>query len=116
MTDSGQPLSIGERLAIVYQRLDALPPASGPEEAYRNLADTMNVVEDEHSGVPFDPNAGLAYDGRMYPPRADYISREADGTLVALTKGHRIVAAPDGTLTIANRRDGREVYKRQGAG
>lgn len=107
-------LSLHERLALVYQRLDAQPPASTAEDAYRNLANTLNEVEDEHSGIPFNPAAGLGYDGRMYPPREDYITRHHDGTLTALTKGQVITTHRDGTLTITSRRTGNEVYHRPG--
>ncbi|MFF4647452.1 hypothetical protein [Streptomyces sp. NPDC001389] len=112
MTDG--KLSLPERLAIVYERLTALPPAKGAREALRQLADTLDSVEDEYSGVPKDPNPGLAFDGRMYPPRADYITEEADGTLKAVTKGNVIYAHPDGTLRITSRRTGDEVYRRDG--
>ncbi|MFJ6215079.1 hypothetical protein ACIQGZ_17345 [Streptomyces sp. NPDC092296] len=104
-----------ERLAIVYQRLTALPPATGPDEALRQLADTLDSVEDEHSGVPRNPNPGLKPDGRMYPPRADFIHREEDGTLVALTRGNTIYAEPDGSLRITDRHTGETVYQRPGA-
>ncbi|MFD4392878.1 hypothetical protein [Streptomyces sp. NPDC058495] len=114
MTD-GQRLSLQERLGIVYQRLTALPPAKGPEEALRQLAETLDSVEDEYSGVPRNPDSGLAFDGRMYPPRADYVRQEEDGRLVAVTKGNVIYAEPDGTLIITSRRTGEEVYRRPGA-
>ncbi|WP_371793051.1 hypothetical protein OG285_32495 [Streptomyces sp. NBC_01471] len=114
MTD-GQRLSLGERLQLVYQRLTAVPPATGPQEALTQLAETLTSVEDEHSGIPEDPNPGLAFDGRMYPPRADYTTEEADGTLVAVTKGNVIHAKPDGALIITSRRTGETVYQRPGA-
>lgn len=107
--------SLPERLNIVYQRLTALPPATGPEEALRQLAETLTSVEDEYSGIPEDPNPGLAFDGRMYPPRADYTTRQDDGTLVAVTKGNVIYAKPDGELIITSRRNGKTVYQRPGA-
>ncbi|MFJ7422757.1 hypothetical protein ACIQXD_29760 [Streptomyces uncialis] len=107
-----EPKSFAERLDIVFQRLDRLPPAAGPDEAFAQLAVTMNAVEDEYSGVPFNPDAPLASDGRMYPPRADYITRQADGSLTALTKGHRIEITPEGVLTIYSRRNGEVIYQR----
>lgn len=110
----GDRLSLHERLTLVYERLDALPTASTAEGAYRNLAHTLNEVEDEHSGIPFNPDAGLAYDGRMYPPREDYITRHRDGTLTALTKGQAITAHRNGALTITSRRTERTVYHRPG--
>lgn len=109
------PLTPGERLAIVYQRLSSLPPARDAEEALGQLAETLTQVEDEHSAVPENPDPGLAYDGRMYPPRADFTTRDEDGTIHAVTKGNEIHAHPDGTLRITSRRTGEEVYRRPGA-
>lgn len=109
------PLTPGERLAIVYQRLDTLPPARNAEQALAQLAETLTRVEDEYSGVPENPNPGLAYDGRMYPPRADFTTRDEDGTIHAVTKGNEIHAEPNGTLRITSRRTGEEVYRRPGA-
>lgn len=108
-------MSLPERLNIVYQRLTALPPVTGPEGALRQLAETLTSVENEYSGIPEDPNPGLRFDGRMYPPRADCTTREDDGTLVAVTKGNVIYAKPDGELIITSRRNGETVYQRPGA-
>ncbi|MFE6225467.1 hypothetical protein [Streptomyces sp. NPDC057854] len=112
MTDG--TLSLAERLNIVYQRLNALPPATGARDALRQLSETLESVEDDYSGVPKNPNPGLAFDGRMYPPRADYITEEDDGRLIAVTRGNVIYAEPDGTLRITNKRTGEEVYRRAG--
>ncbi|MFG2894928.1 hypothetical protein [Streptomyces sp. NPDC048248] len=112
MTDG--TLSLSERLAIVYERLNALPPPKGAREALRQLSETLESVEDEFSGVPRNPQPGLKFDGRMYPPRADYTTEDADGRLTAVTKGNVIYADPDGTLTITSRRSGETIYRRAG--
>jgi hypothetical protein len=103
-----------QRLDEVYRRLGELPPATSAEEALDNLARTLEEVEDEHSGVPKNPNPGLAFDGRMYPPREDFIDHLPDGGLIATTKGNVIYAAPDGDLRIVSRRTGEELYHREG--
>ena len=70
-------LSQQERLALEYERLDKLPPVSKPEEAFKQLATTLDEVEDEFSGVPRNPDPGLKFDGRMYPPREDFTALAA---------------------------------------
>lgn len=111
------PLSIPERLQEMYRRLAAQQPApASAQEAFDRLCTTLDEVEDEHSGVERNPNPGLKFDGRMYPPREDFIDRDADGGIHATTKGNTIYAAPDGTLSISSRRSGQEVYRRDGIG
>lgn len=110
-----QRLSLQQRLALVYERLDQLPPVWKPEEAFKQLSTTLEQVEDEHSGVPKDPNPGLKFDGRMYPPREDFTERTEDGGLRATTKGNIINIAPNGTMSILSRKSGEEVYRKPGA-
>lgn len=110
-----QRLSLQERLALVYERLDKLPPVHKPAEALEQLAKTLDQVEDEFSGVPKNPNPGLAPDGRMYSPREDFTDRTADGGLRATTRGNIINIAPNGTMSILSRKSGEEVYRKQGA-
>ena len=59
-----------ERLAEFLRRLSAAPAASSFDEAYRQLGDILNAVEDEMTSIPFDP-ANWQNDGRMYPPQMD---------------------------------------------
>jgi hypothetical protein len=114
--DTPGPLKFGERLALVYERLDQMPPPTSAPEAFNRLNTVLDQVEDEHSGVPKNPNPGLKFDGRMYPPREDFTEHTADGRILAATKGNAIEAHPDGTLTVSSRRTGEPVYHRQGAG
>lgn len=109
-------LSPQERLALLYERLDQLPPAPNADEAFRQLAETLDDVEDEFSGVPKNPDPGLKFDGRMYPPREDFTTRTEDGGLQATTRGNIINISPDGTMSILSRRSGEEVYRKAGAG
>ncbi|MEJ1109563.1 MULTISPECIES: hypothetical protein [unclassified Kribbella] len=108
-------LSLQERLALVYERLDKLPPVSKPEEAFKQLATTLDEVEDEFSGVPRNPDPGLKFDGRMYPPREDFTERTEDGGLQATTRGNIVNISPNGTMSILSRKSGEEVYRKPGA-
>jgi hypothetical protein len=66
--------------------------------------------------VEKNPNPGLKFDGRMYPPREDFTTRAEDGSIKASTKGNHIYASPDGTLEITSRRTDDVVCRREGAG
>lgn len=52
-------------------------PASSAEQALELLASVLNQVEDELSGIPFQPER-WQNDGRMYPPLADS-ARDVEG-------------------------------------
>jgi hypothetical protein len=110
------PRKLGERLALVYERLDQMPPPTSAQEAFDRLSTVLDQVEDEYSGIPKNLNPGLKFDGRMYPPREDFTEHTADGRILAVTRGNTIEALPDGTLTVSSRRTGEPVYHRQGAG
>ena len=55
-----------ERFAEFLRRLRAAPAASSFTEAFRQLGDILNAVEDELTSIPYDP-ANWQNDGRMYP-------------------------------------------------
>ena len=68
----GVPTPKGKRFNEFLRRLAVLPPASNFQEGYEQLAATLNKVEDELSGIEYNPNLWRT-DGRMYPPREDNI-------------------------------------------
>lgn len=73
-----------ERLFEFFRRLRSAPLCSDWMEARRQLEDIMNAVEDEFSGIPFNPEAANAPpDGRMYPPHDKYL-RDSGSPLVHL--------------------------------
>lgn len=68
----GQDATRTERFAEFLLRLQIAPPASDFDEAYRQLCDILNVVEDELTTIPYDP-ANWQNDGRLYPPQMDSV-------------------------------------------
>ena len=108
----GDPLPIHQRLNILYERLGGLPQPTSADEALGQLNDTLNQVEDEFSGVTANPNPGLKFDGRMYPPRDDYIDRLPGGGITARTKGNVIEIQANGGMRILSRGSGDVVYSR----
>ena len=65
---SGRDATKRERIEVFLGRLDAAPVASDADEAYRQVCDILNAVEDELTSIPFDPTQWMT-DGRMYPPQ-----------------------------------------------
>jgi len=77
-----------ERLEEFFRRLRALPPAGTFEEAWQQIHETLNQVEEELSGIPNHP-ANWQTDGRLYPPQLD---REYPVTGHPLVRRFRSVA------------------------
>jgi hypothetical protein len=97
--------SIQERVDELYRRLRQLPPAKTSEAAFQRLCQTLEAVEDELSGITkkTPPPPPSLSDGRMYCPLADHVLRRTDGSILAVTRGHRIEIAANGTLRIVNK-------------
>jgi hypothetical protein len=113
MDDSAsQPRSIRERLDELYRRLRSIPRADSPDEALRQLCDTLDEIEDDWSGVTKNRRRRPDSDGRMYCPMEDFISRGDDGSILALTRGHRIEIAPDGSLRIISKITGQAEFEK----
>jgi hypothetical protein len=93
--------SRAERLTELLRRLEAATTCAAANEALELLADTLNDVENQMSGVPFNPSYPLD-DGRMYPPRED-ARREVEGRPDLLryrTRNHNIYVSSEGALRI----------------
>lgn len=58
------------RFSLFLDRLRQAPPAQSCAEAFQQIVDILIEVEDEHTNIPFDPDAWET-DGRMYPPQPD---------------------------------------------
>lgn len=99
-------LSRGERLAKFLSRLRVAQPVATHDAAFDLLSRTLNEVEDEYSGVPFDPSQHLS-DGRMYPPESDARRQVPDRPdLVRYrSRGHDTYIAANGAIRIQTCKD-----------
>jgi hypothetical protein len=61
-----------ERLTEIFRRLALAEPAASGTDALDLIALIINQVEDQLSGVPFDPE-NWQNDGRLYPPQPDSV-------------------------------------------
>jgi hypothetical protein len=92
-------LPMWARLKIYFFRMMRSPPASNHDEAMHLMAETLNGVEDEFSGVPYDP-AESGNDGRMYPPDPRFSVRRTrvPGVRVYRQRGHVTYVADNGAI------------------
>jgi hypothetical protein len=97
----GRDATKAERFAEFLRRLSAAPPASGFDEAFQQLADILNAVEDEMTSIPFDP-ANWQNDGRMYPPQMDSLRSVQGRSDVRRfrSKAHNTLIGDNGAIEI----------------
>jgi hypothetical protein len=90
-----------QRLTIFFERLRAAHPAVNHDEAMALLSATLNSVEDEFSGVPYNP-AEPGTDGRMYPPAEQfrYLKWERPGVRCYRQTAHATFVADNGAIEI----------------
>src|SRR5260221_7706611 len=92
-----------ERFKLFLDMLGKVPVVSSYDDAFKQLVDTLNRVEDEFSGVPCNPD-NWRTDGRMYPPQADKIVRIEGTTVTRLTsKGNLTYIDDNGAIQIWTR-------------
>lgn len=58
------------RLQVFLKRLEQAAPVATSSAALALVSETLIAVEDELTGIPYDPSQWRS-DGRMYPPQAD---------------------------------------------
>jgi len=114
MSDPASARSIGDRLKELYRRLHALPQVKCAEAALLQICETLDQVEDEWSGVAkkSPPPGPSESDGRMYGPLPDFTARFEDGSILALTRGHRIIIDAGGAVRIQNKWTGDVEYEK----
>jgi len=97
------PIPKQVRFAEFIRRLSLLPAASSHDEARSLIDQTLNRVEDELSGVPFDPEHWKT-DGRMYPVQDDNATdaEGAPGVTSYRSVAHETLIAPNGAFEIRN--------------
>jgi hypothetical protein len=102
-----------DRLAKILQVIREAPAASTHDEALRLLAEAINAVEDELSGVPYDPMRSHV-DGRLYPPVGEYESEsDIDGARCYRQRGHLTYVGPNGSICIC-RKSGELILSKPG--
>ncbi|MFY0256321.1 RHS repeat domain-containing protein, partial [Chitinophaga sp. 30R24] len=103
-------LSKSERLGIFINRLKSASAAKNQEEALKLINSTLDKVEDAYSGVPKAPGIPNRDDGRMYGILdKKYVITQEDGTMIANTKGNRIILEKDGGFKIQSK-DGTKTF------
>jgi hypothetical protein len=93
-----------ERIKVFYARLAAAPAAGSFDEAFALLCDTLNAVEDELTGIPFNPDMWKT-DGRMYPPQLDreFSDPARPNVRQFQSVGHITAIGFDGSIEIRHR-------------
>ena len=107
-------MDIQQRLGEFFLRLEAALPAATADEAMALVCRLIEEVEGEFCPVPRTEPPPLAFTGRMYAPRGDYIYRLPDGSLTASTRRHRIVCQRNGAITVLHMTDKSVVFTKPG--
>ncbi|HEY0018905.1 MAG TPA: hypothetical protein VGC13_21570 [Longimicrobium sp.] len=76
------------RLQEIYRRLTQAPAAGTFDEMRAQLADVINAVEDQLTGIPYDP-ANWRNDGRIYPVYDDNVFDVAGHPRVTLLRARK---------------------------
>ncbi len=77
MAHDGTKLSKPERLKLLFDRLTQCEPATDCDEALALISALLREIEDQFSGIPYDPAEGGS-DGRLYAPVEHYRRPKAE--------------------------------------
>jgi hypothetical protein len=104
-----------ERFAEFLRRLGAAAPASTFDEAFRQLSDILNAVEDDMTSIPYDPD-NWQNDGRMYPPQLDNLRSVPGRSDVRRfrSKAHNTLIGDNGAIEIRDL-SGHLIFSKPGA-
>lgn len=104
------------RLQEVYRRLAQAPAARTFTEMRRQMDDVLNAVEDQMSGVPYDPRRWLT-DGRLYPVQDDNLYEVEGHPRVTLLRARRneIYIGDNGAIEVRNADTGAVEFRKAGA-
>ncbi len=104
------------RLQEVYRRLSEAPAAGTFTEMRCQLDDILNAVEDQLTGIPYDPRR-WATDGRLYPVQDDNVY-DVEGhpdVLLLRARGSEIYIGGNGAIEIRNAASGAVEFSKAGA-
>ena len=105
-----------QRLQEVYRRL-AQAPASGTfAEMREQLTDVLNAVEDQLTGIPYDPRYWDT-DGRLYPVQDDNVYDVEGNPRVRLLRARRslIYISDNGAIEIQDVISGTVEFSKPGS-
>lgn len=103
------------RMKMLLERLAKAPLCRSHDEAYRLLSQELNAIEDEYSGVPFEPEKWES-DGRLYMPQRDNasLSPQHRGVIRYRSRSHWTFVADNGAFLIQEIPTNRVVLERPG--
>lgn len=109
-------LSKAQRLQLFYAALNDAPAVASGELAFDLLCDTLNSVEDQHSGVIANPD-NWQEDGRLYPPQADSVRTLPGhpGMKRFRSRAHNTYIAANGAIEILGIPDQKVIFAKTGA-
>ncbi len=96
--------SRSERLSMFKRDLLRAPASQNPDDAIKAVNKALDNIENVHAG-PKDRMFGILDD--------KFVTRHGDGSVTALTKGHRIEIQPNGGFSIFERTSGKLFLTKQ---
>lgn len=96
-----ESISKEDRLAEFLRRLERAPSAKTFEEAFSQICNILNEVEDEFTAIPNRPE-NWQTDGRLYPPQLDNVRTIPDKDAIKRFRsvGHNTFIGENGSIEI----------------